>query len=143
MSSAKPGPAHVYRCYDNSGRLIYIGATCYLFRRLEQHRRSSWWSPQVAKVRAKVYRTWELALLNERAAIVRERPRWNTALMRADRRLKWSRENYRDYVTSVCNGPGHAPAYGRLVAVQAEYARRFGEHLDIGPDPRPRRGGAA
>jgi predicted GIY-YIG superfamily endonuclease len=69
----------VYRCYDATGRLMYIGYSGDVVRRLWEHRWNTWWSPQLAKIRVTLHRTREAALAAEKAAIVAERPAFNTA----------------------------------------------------------------
>jgi len=88
---------HVYRCFDATGRLIYVGSTANLFGRLDQHRKGSWWSPQVAKVSAKVYRDGPTARTEERRIIRNENPRWNVQGRWAQLRFAGSLEDLVDY----------------------------------------------
>ena len=41
-------PHYVYRCYDDSGRLLYIGATSNLDRRAQGHRQKTKWFYEMA-----------------------------------------------------------------------------------------------
>lgn len=128
------GPAHLYRCYDGDGRLIYVGATSFLGRRLDQHRRSTWWAPQVVRVRAKLYPSFAAARQAERIAIIREAPRWNI-VARWSRRQNWSAADYEDYVRARRGLRVTYSSFDSLRATQAECERRFGHVLDIGPRP--------
>jgi hypothetical protein len=91
-------PHHVYRCFDSTGRLIYVGASGDLFARLRSHRASSWWAPQVAKVTAKVYPNRLTARAAERAAIRAEMPRWNKS-GKWETRHQWTQEDWIDWLT--------------------------------------------
>lgn len=102
---------HVYRCYDLTERLIYVGATSNLFGRLASHRSRSWWAPQVEKVKATTYPDRSSALAAERAAISDENPRWNT-------KGRWSHlrtvEDFLDYRRAyVALGNSETTIYGR------------------------------
>lgn len=91
-------PHHVYKCFDANGDLIYVGVTYNLFGRLEQHRRQSWWSGQVAKVTAKVYPNSTAGRAAERSAIRDEFPKWNK-VGRWEVHSAWNRENWDDWLT--------------------------------------------
>lgn len=75
----------VYRCYDESGRLIYIGSTSSMWDRLTQHRYDTWWTPLLAKLRMQVFPTIEAARAAERVAILHEEPAFNVR----PRRRNW------------------------------------------------------
>lgn len=74
-------PHFVYRCFDADGRLLYIGCTVDVERRLTAHRRSAAWFPLLASVRlvgpfvgsAARYR----AMRAEERLIRAERPEFN------------------------------------------------------------------
>ena len=89
---------HVYRCYDESGRLIYVGSSLNLFGRLATHRNQTWWAPQVTKVVAKVYPNGVVAREAERKAIRTENPRWNK-YGRWSTRHSWTRDDWDDWLT--------------------------------------------
>lgn len=67
----------LYRCFDNGGRLIYIGQTADLPRRVQQHRKGSWWWSMVARVRLQVFADRIDMEWAERAAIGSEQPAFN------------------------------------------------------------------
>lgn len=69
-------PVYVYRMYADDD-LLYIGCTVRLWTRMAEHRRRSWWSPSVTKVRAKLAPDLAVGRKMETAAIWRERPLWN------------------------------------------------------------------
>jgi excinuclease UvrABC nuclease subunit len=93
-------PYWVYRCYDSTGRLIYVGCTSNLWQRLSTHRSKSWWAPQVSRVHAKVYRGRNAAGSIERRAIADESPRWNIVGRWASH-SSWTREDFEDYVKAL------------------------------------------
>jgi predicted GIY-YIG superfamily endonuclease len=70
------GPV-VYRCFDSAGRLLYVGASADLTRRLEAHRRSKPWWSEVAEVRSDYHADMEFAFAAEAQAIWREEPIYN------------------------------------------------------------------
>lgn len=73
----------VYRVYDATGRLIYIGATSNLPKRLTYHRSQAWWWSLAAHVtESQVYPDMEAAHDAEWAAIAAESPAFNLALKR-------------------------------------------------------------
>lgn len=126
---------YVYRVYDESGRLIYVGETGNLVQRLEHHHLNTWWSPQIARIRASVYQNRESALAAERAAIRNEDPRWNITGVWRQRR-SWTEERYVDYVTAFCNNrynsvPPRLTEYGRnhIANVQRLFKARFGHDM--------------
>jgi predicted GIY-YIG superfamily endonuclease len=70
---AAKGP-RVYRCLNSDKRVIYIGSTPALLRRIKVHKsRSPWW-PEVADVTEEPYPSVFLARAAERLAIKAERP---------------------------------------------------------------------
>lgn len=87
---------YVYRCFDASRRLIYVGCTTNLQNRMAQHTASSWWAPQVAKVTAKVFPNGPVGRQAERVAIRDEVPRWNKASKWVGR-ANWAREDWHDW----------------------------------------------
>lgn len=118
------GPHWVYRCFDEDGRLLYVGCTTNLRNRLEQHRASSWWSPTVAKVTSKVFPDGESGRAAERAAIRDEIPRWNKASKWAGR-SKWTRDDWHDWITTLL----HDRFSKSLETSVRDYASLFGSPL--------------
>lgn len=70
-------PTEVYRCFDADDHLLYIGMTCMPTERMRQHRRTSPWFQQVARVDLETYPSRGAAKDAEREAIRSERPRHN------------------------------------------------------------------
>lgn len=71
------GEAFVYRLYGEGRRLLWIGCTNDLRRRLRQHRtRKAWW-PEVVSCEAKWFDNYREAGDAERGALWRERPAYN------------------------------------------------------------------
>lgn len=67
----------LYRHFDENGDLLYVGISISAVQRLSQHRSSSPWFEQIAKVDIEWHPTREAALRAEREAIISERPRYN------------------------------------------------------------------
>lgn len=97
---------YVYRCYEQGGNLAYVGATGNLVGRLTTHSYTSWWAPTIAKVRAKVYPTKEIARKFEAVAIRVEHPRWNV-MGRWPTHNQWTEQQWIDYYTAIARTPGH------------------------------------
>jgi len=78
-----PGVASVYRFFDRSGRLLYVGCTKNLITRLRGHgfgeRPSPWW-PLVSNWTYEPFGDHAEALAAEARAIVSEHPLFNTDL---------------------------------------------------------------
>lgn len=72
----------VYRCYDATGRLIYIGATSNLEQRLTYHRSQAWWWSLACRITDEPHPDMEAAHDAEWAAIAAENPAFNLARKR-------------------------------------------------------------
>lgn len=123
--------AYLYRCFDDTGRLIYVGSTRNLAQRLDLHRDRSWWAQQVRRVVARVLPTSSAAHAAEIEAIRAERPRWNVASRWASRRL-WDAQDWADYHHSLQRLQDRWPTIARgrwITGVEREYFRTFGSRL--------------
>lgn len=69
--------AVMYRCFDATGRLIYVGSTGRWGRRIGEHRRQSWWFPMLDQLRTEWHPTLEAAQAAEATAIQEEQPAFN------------------------------------------------------------------
>lgn len=67
----------LYRFYDSSNVLLYVGITNSLPTRFGRHDREKHWYPEVAYVKIQHFPDREAALEAERLAIIAERPRFN------------------------------------------------------------------
>lgn len=67
----------VYRLVDRQGKLLYVGVTVSLKRRLAEHRSDKPWWPEVQQVDVMHFATREAAEEAERAAIANEAPLYN------------------------------------------------------------------
>lgn len=72
----------VYRIFDATGRLIYIGATSNATQRLAYHRTQSWWWALADRVEVESHEDKASAHDAEWAAIAAEDPAFNLALRR-------------------------------------------------------------
>lgn len=70
------GP-RLYRCLNSDKRVIYIGSTAALLRRIRSHKTESPWWPEVAEVTDECFPTVFLARAAERLAIKAEMPLYN------------------------------------------------------------------
>lgn len=68
---------HLYRHFDASGRLLYIGVSLNAFARLAQHKAASHWYATVASMTIENFPTREDLMLAETEAIRTERPLHN------------------------------------------------------------------
>lgn len=119
----------VYRCYDQAGQLIYVGCSVAPRQRLDQHRLSSWWSGQVARVRYTVFPNREYALYKEREAIEQENPRWNIKGRDLD---AFDLADFRDLFFALSTTGASAK---RLEAIRAKALLRFNVDLtDVAAD---------
>jgi predicted GIY-YIG superfamily endonuclease len=115
----------VYRLYDESGRLLYIGSTGNARRRQYEHSCESWWWPQVARIRVQMFGTREAAQAAERAAVSVEAPAFNVWWTGGNHEEMRSRMTKRDRVMHRAwqNRPHDAapwwPPQRRLRAVSA------------------------
>lgn len=91
----------LYRYFDSSGRLLYVGISNSAFARSHQHRRkASWWDLASSMV-IEHHPDRERALIAEAHAIVKERPIYNVALNGQTRRaLKMARTRTLDQLAA-------------------------------------------
>jgi len=75
-ASVPTGPV-VYRCYDESNDLLYIGSSIVLHSRIRSHRRTTAWWSDVHHIEAERFATEREARAAEVVAIIRERPLHN------------------------------------------------------------------
>lgn len=81
-ASATPGqdrPTDLYRFYDSSDRLLYVGISFHAAARASDHKRDKAWWPEVAYMKVEHLPTRREALTAERKAIWTERPVHNVA----------------------------------------------------------------
>lgn len=84
-------PTALYRCYDAPGRLLYVGVTGNLGRRMRAHeKRASWWSSATRKT-VSWYPSRVEALRAEQAAISDENPVCNIQRPRPGKALRPAR----------------------------------------------------
>jgi hypothetical protein len=70
----------IYRCYDATGRLLYIGSTSRLVAdRIANHAKTKAWWPEVVRITEETVHGWTAGRLVEREAIIAERPLRNVA----------------------------------------------------------------
>jgi predicted GIY-YIG superfamily endonuclease len=67
----------VYRIYDATGRLIYVGATGNVEQRLGTHRTQAWWWSLVDRVETEPHQELADAFAAELDAILAEKPVFN------------------------------------------------------------------
>lgn len=70
-------PTALYRHWDKDGALLYIGISLNTMARLSQHKRTSCWFYEIARMDIEWHASRELAEAAERVAIVAERPKHN------------------------------------------------------------------
>lgn len=78
----------LYRFYDSTGQLLYIGITNRIPRRLDEHGEEKPWYLEVADVKVEHHPDRHAALSAEKAAIKTERPKYNIVHNRGAHRTK-------------------------------------------------------
>lgn len=72
-------PTALYRLYDATGALLYMGITQDLRKRMREHARSQPWWGDVATRTVTWYESWPRAFHAETIAIAQEKPKHNVA----------------------------------------------------------------
>ena len=67
----------LYRLYDHTEQLLYIGITTHLPSRIGQHKRTKKWWPEVRDITIEHHATRQQAEQHERDAIKNENPKYN------------------------------------------------------------------
>lgn len=67
----------VYRLYDSTGVLLYVGCTYQFHRRMQEHARRSPWYSQIHKATAQSFPDRASARASERTAVAAESPVYN------------------------------------------------------------------
>lgn len=104
-------PTALYRHFAADGSLLYVGISLSHLARLCQHRETSGWYGEIARVEIEWFPHREAALSAEKVAIVRERPRHNVIHARFDRQE--SAEQLDDFPADL---PWPIPAKFALIA---------------------------
>lgn len=71
------GETKLYRHFDATGQLLYVGISLSAIHRLQQHKRTAHWASQIANVTIEPHPTRAAALAAEREAIRQENPAHN------------------------------------------------------------------
>jgi predicted DNA-binding transcriptional regulator AlpA len=79
--SPRPGASHLYRHFDASGALLYVGISLSAIQRLGDHAKAAHWFWSIVRVEITAYPDRETALKAERIAIRNEKPLYNIALV--------------------------------------------------------------
>lgn len=123
----------VYRCYDSTGTLLYVGCTSNWPARVRMHVSSdaSWWAFDVAKVVVRLARSVAEARALESEAIRAERPRWN--INGRGPRISWSEQDYDDVLAALARRPGASSKRNDTITrISTERDRRFGNRTAVG-----------
>lgn len=126
---------YLYRLYDATGDLLYVGQSKDPFTRFKSHKADSrHWIDDVARGRISVFPTREAAQSAEREAIRSEHPFWNVA-GRWTHHLDWEPEQYVRWVRMLRLYPYAKDLMKqRITLAQIAYLTRFGS-----PMPSPMR----
>jgi predicted GIY-YIG superfamily endonuclease len=109
-------PTAVYRTWDFSGALLYVGMTHRLKARLREHRAWSRWWPDVADVTLEMCENRWAAEAVEAAAIIAEKPRHNKASYYARRAWIGSPRDFPEQFRCVATpAPVHVAGALRVV----------------------------
>lgn len=74
----RPKAHHLYRHFDEAGKLLYVGISVHAVSRLANHKQVSPWIWSVARVEIQTFPTRQEAEAAEREAIRDERPLFNS-----------------------------------------------------------------
>jgi hypothetical protein len=81
-------PTQLYRHFDVSGILLYVGISLSTAQRLSQHMSGSKWAAEITAVKIEHFPSREEAEEAERLAIVKEKPVWNVVHNRPEKPKK-------------------------------------------------------
>lgn len=121
---------YVYRLYDATGDLLYVGCSADPFKRFKGHRAENrHWIEDVVRGRISVFPTSTLAHEAEREAIRTEHPFWNVA-GRWTHHMEWHPEHYVRWVQMLRQHPyGHDANKQRIAQARIAFRTRFGSAL--------------
>jgi hypothetical protein len=140
LESIREAPHYVYRCYDASGLLLYVGCSMKPEERLKQHSFVyTWWTDRIARVDLEGFPDQAAGLAAEKRAIQSEHPFYNRQFRSTEsQRADWRPEHYVNWLTAYLEDPSThrtSPVVRREVKRAADdYSRRFGRNLrkDVG-----------
>jgi predicted GIY-YIG superfamily endonuclease len=117
----------VYRLYDNQQRLISVGCTNDLIKRLRTHQKTAWWYPQIERIQTEVHPGRNAGLHAEARIRDTEHPRWNIEA-RWMKRNTWNRQMFADYITALENHQSrkYSSIQRRLEKARDEFHQRYG-----------------
>ncbi len=132
-------PHAVYRLFDKDAQLLYIGCSAHLKSRMQQHKCSKPWAPDIYIIRLEWFPDEILARRAEAAAIISEQPRYNLRCTDPDR-IGWGafpRPGRGDgFTCPICGGPKeHKPGVAYCPPCNAAYHKA--KKLAAGWVPRP------
>jgi hypothetical protein len=85
----------LYRHFDDSNKLMYVGISLNTFSRLSQHKDHSHWFRNINRVTIEHFKTREEAMAAERTAIRAENPMFNIAMKKTAREVEAEERNAR------------------------------------------------
>ncbi|MEU4410701.1 GIY-YIG nuclease family protein [Streptosporangium sp. NPDC023963] len=136
MTVIDNSPHALYRFYDATGVLLYVGITADPGVRFKKHRGDKEWWTEVANIRIEKLPTRAAVLDAERRAIREERPLWNVAHNDAAQAVRTPRGDFRDQRGRLLSSADPAwcrlaTSHPQLLAVE-QYLRHIGDqYLDI------------
>ena len=95
---------YVYRIFDKTGRLIYVGCSYNPEVRINTHRTQMWWGDQIHRIKLTVHPNKRAGHHAEKLAIHSEHPRWNVS-GRWAHRASWTSEDFADYIKAAAGAP--------------------------------------
>lgn len=78
VDKTRDRPTSLYRIFDATGRLIYIGQSQHVGFRMKTHEQHSWWFDLMADITTEVLPTRDAAHAAEMVAIQEEEPAFNS-----------------------------------------------------------------
>lgn len=78
---------YVYRFFDKNDKLLWVGCSSDVKRRIEEHKRIRPWMHETVRVTTEPYETYEDGRSAEARAVEAEKPKYNRFLKKAPSRI--------------------------------------------------------
>jgi hypothetical protein len=124
----------LYRHFDGAGKLLYVGISLDVLRRLGQHRRSSVWFDDIARVEIEHFADWDSAKEARRKVVAEEKPIFHDAVDLSPELTKRCDEIVRDTCRRFGVTPGQVRSRYRgkeMTKARIEIAVRLRDELGL------------
>jgi hypothetical protein len=124
----------LYRHFDSTGKLLYVGISLDVLRRLGQHRRSSVWFDDIARVEIEHFADWDSAKEARRKVVAEEKPIFHDAVDLSPELTKRCDEIVRDVCRRFRVTPGQIRSRykgGAIMGARIEITVRLRNELGL------------